>query len=414
MNLAWKIARRYLFAKKSHHLINIISWVSVLGVAVGTFGLIVVLSVFNGFGNLVMSLYNSFDPDIKITPVYGKTFPVSDSLLRELHHRTEIAGMTFVLEDNALLKYADRQNVVTLKGVSESFLRTSEISSKLLAGEAVLESGDRDFMIAGAQIAYSLGLRPNDPLHSVTVYMPQKGIDPGLALIDPSSAFAQRSILISGVFGVQQDFDARYVIVPIRFMQELTNDTMAFSAFEIKLKDGVDPEEARTNLQAFFGDDFVVKDRLMQHDFLNKIIKSEKVAVYIILGFILLIAAFNLFGTLTMLILDKRDDLQTLFYLGADLKMARQIFLLEGLLISVGGALAGMLAGAVICAIQQFFGIVKIGGGEGFLVEAYPVAMQGGDFALVMLIVFSIGFVAAFYTSGVIVTRLSDARLKGN
>ncbi|MBK7886695.1 MAG: ABC transporter permease [Bacteroidetes bacterium] len=412
MNLAWKIARRYLFAKKSHHLINIISWVSVLGVAVGTFGLVVVLSVFNGFGNLVMSLYNSFDPDIKITPAYGKTFPVSDSLLRELHQRPEIAGMTFVLEDNALLKYMDRQYVVTVKGVSESFLQTSEISSKLLDGEAVLESGDRDFMIAGAQIAYALGARPNDPLHSVQVFMPQKGIDPGLASIDPSSAFAQRSILISGVFGVQQDFDAKYVLVPLRFIQEMTGDSTGLSAMEIKLKEGVDAEEARENLETFFGKSFVVKDRLMQHDFLYKIIKSEKVAVYIILGFILLIAAFNLFGTLTMLILDKRDDLQTLFYMGADLKMARQIFLLEGLLISVGGAMVGMIAGGIICAIQQYFGVIKIGGGEGFVVEAYPVAMQAGDFALVMLIVFSIGFAAAFYTSGVIVTRLSDVRLK--
>ncbi len=413
MKLAWKIARRYLFAKKSHHLINIISWVSVLGVAVGTFGLVVVLSVFNGFGNLVMSLYDSFDPDIKVTAAYGKTFPVSDTLLRELSGRPEIAGMTFVLEDNALLKYMDRQYVVTVKGVSESFLHTSDIKSKILEGEAVLEDGPLDFMIAGAQIAYGLGLRPGDPLHSVSVFMPQKGIDPALTAVDPSSAFSQRAIAVSGVFGVQQDFDAKYVLVPIRFIQEMTGDTTGVTAFEIKLREGISQAEARENLQAFFGDKYEVKDRLMQHDFLYRIIHSEKVAVYVILGFILLIAAFNLFGTLTMLILDKRDDLQTLYCMGADLDMARKIFLLEGLMISVGGALAGMAAGALVCALQQYGQVVKIGGGEGFVVEAYPVAMQAGDFLLVLLIVCGIGFAAARYTSGVIVTRLTDKRLTG-
>lgn len=412
MNLAWNIARRYLFAKKSHHLINIISWVSVLGVAVGTFGLVVVLSVFNGFGNLVMSLYNSFDPDMKVTPVYGKTFPSSDSLLRELYLRPGVAEVTCVLEDNALLKYEDRQYVVTVKGVSENFLQTSAIKEKILEGDPVLESGERDFMIAGAQIAYSLGLRLNSPIHSVSMFMPQKGIDPGLLAVDPSSAFTQRSILTSAVFGVQQDFDAKYVIVPIRFIREMTGDSAGMSSFEIKLKEVADAQAVKEDLQAFFGERFMVKDRLMQHDFLYKIIKSEKVAVYVILGFILLIAAFNLFGTLTMLILDKRDDLQTLFYMGADLKMARHIFLLEGLMISVGGALIGMFCGAVVCALQQFFGLIKIGGGEGFVVEAYPVEMQWGDFGWVMLIVFTIGFLAAAYTSRVIVTRLSEDRLK--
>lgn len=414
MSLAWTIARRYLFAKKSHHLINVISWVSVVGVAVGTFGLIVVLSVFNGFGNLVLSLYNSFDPDIRITPVAGKTFEPSDSLLRELTKAQEIAGITYVLEDNALLKYADRQYVVTVKGVSDSFLSTSKISDKIIEGRAVLQDGDINYMLAGAQIAYSLGLRPDDLLHRVNVIMPRKGIDPAYASLDPSEAFVQQPIVASGVFGIQQDFDAKYVIVPLRFMRDLTDKPTALSALEIQLKAGINEADSRAHIQQICGGQFQVKDRLMQHDFLYKILQSEKIAVYIILGFILLIAAFNLFGTLTMLILDKRDDLQTLFHMGADLQMAQRIFLLEGLVISVGGALAGMLLGAIVCGVQQLFGVIKIGGGEGFVIDAYPVAMQPVDFIIVFTIVLVIGFSAAWYTSKTIVSRQADARLLSN
>lgn len=411
MKLAWTIARRYLFAKKSHHLINIISWVSVVGVAVGTFGLIVVLSVFNGFGDLVLSLYNSFDPDIRVQPAEGKTFGSSDILYRELSKNPDVAFVTFVLEDNALLRYMDRQYVVTVKGVSETFLKTSDLQGKILDGEALLQSGDANYMIAGAQIAYSLGIRPNDLLHRVNIFLPKKGIDPAYASLDPSSAFSQQAIITSGIFGIQQDFDGKYVVVPLRFMRELTGEETALSSFEIKVKDGASYTEVAENLQQQLGTGFVVKDRLQQHDFLAKIIGSEKVAVYIILGFILLIASFNLFGTLTMLILDKRDDLQTLYHLGADLKMARTIFLLEGLVISVGGAMVGMLLGALVCGLQQSFGIIKIGSGDDFITEAYPVAMRAVDFVVVAGIVLLIGFSAAWYTSRVIVKRQSDPRL---
>ncbi|MFN8154904.1 MAG: FtsX-like permease family protein [Bacteroidia bacterium] len=411
MKLAWTIARRYLFAKKSHHLINVISWVSVTGVAVGTFGLIVVLSVFNGFGDLVMSLYNSFDPDIRITAAEGKTFQFSDSLQREFAAEKGISETTLVLEDNALLRYMDRQYVVTVKGVSESFFKTSDLREKVIDGEALLQQGDADFMLAGAQIAYSLGLRPNDPLHHVTVYMPRKGIDPSYALLDPSEAFSQESINTGGIFGVQQEFDGKYVIVPLRFMRRLTGEETAISALEIKAGNPEEAEALTARLSEKLGNRFQVKDRLQQHEFLYRIILSEKVAVYAILGFILLIAAFNLFGTLTMLILDKRDDLQTLYTLGADLPLAKKIFLLEGLLISVGGAFAGMVLGAIVCGIQQAFGVIKIGGGEGFLTEAYPVAMRPMDFVIVALVVFVIGYAAARYTSGVIVKRQSDERL---
>lgn len=411
MSLAWTITRRYLFAKKSHHLINVISWISVLGVAVGTFGLVVVLSVFNGFGNLVMEMYNTFDPDIKIETQSGRSFDPGEKIIQTLEKHPNVAAITFVKEENALLRYMDRQYVVTLKGVSNSFFSTSALKEKIVDGEALLESGDVNFMIPGAQIAYSMGIRPNDLLNQVNIFMPQRGIDPGLTMLDPSDAFIQRSMVAAGVFSVQQEFDAKYVIVPLRFMQDIAGDKKSISSFEIKLKNGELAEETRLQLQQIMGNDFKVKDRLMQHDFLFKVIGAEKVAVYVILGFILMIAAFNLFGTLTMLILDKRDDLQTLYHMGADLKLAQRIFLLEGLVISVGGAFVGMIVGALVCALQQSFGIIKLGGGEGFVVEAYPVAMQLSDFVIVMGIVVVIGWFAASYTSKNIVRRISDQRL---
>jgi len=412
MRLSWTIARRYLFARKSHHLINVIGWVSVAGVAVSTFGLVVVLSVFNGFGNLVLSLYNAFDPDLRITPLEGKTFEPSDSLLRAFNATGYITAITKVLEDNALLRHDERQYVATLKGVDSAFFSTSSISEKIIDGTPDLQKGQTDFLLLGAHVAYSLGVTPGNPLSRVSIFMPMPGIDPAFATLDPSSAFTQQTVIPGGVFSIQQDFDSRYVILPLSLMRTLTGKESAVTALEIKLKPGTDPESAGEALQAIAGQLLVVKDRYRQHDFLYKILRSEKAAVYLILGFILLIASFNLFGTLTILIIDKRHDLQTLFHLGANLKMAREIFMMEGMLISMGGAVAGMLTGAIVCGVQQHFGILQINGGEGFITEAYPVAMQVQDFLLVFLIVFGIGYASSSLTSRIIVSRQADSRLR--
>jgi len=411
MRAARTIARRYLFAKKSHHLVNFISWTSMAGVAVGTFGLIVVLSVFNGFGKLVVSLYDAFDPDLRIAPVSGKNISVSDSLFRDLASDPSVAHVTPVLESMALIRYREQQTVVTVKGVGTDYLKTTGLSEHIIAGEAVLEEEASDFLIAGSQIAYRLALRPEDPFHRITLFMPRPGIDASAMSVDPSSAFSERTIVASGVFGIQQDFDARYVIVPLRFMQDLSRMEGQLSHVEVKLKPDTDPQEARTRLQSAIGDRFEVKDRFMQHAFLYKILQSEKAAVYLILAFILIIAAFNLFGTLAMLILDKRRDLNTLFTLGTDLRTAKKIFLLEGLMISVGGAVSGLVLGAIVCGAQQVFGFIRLGEGEGFLTEAYPVAMQVGDFGIVLLTAMAIGYLASSLTSRIMVNRLADPRL---
>ncbi len=411
MKLAWKIAKRYLVAKKSHNMINLISGMSVIGVSIGTMGLIIVLSVFNGFGNLVLELYNSFDPDIVITPKEGKTFlpeKASVSLIRNLK---AVEAVTYSLEENALLRYREHQYIATVKGVDASFVKTSDLATKIVDGSYYLQKDSVNFMLLGGQIAYSLGLSLEDPLHSVSVFMPKKGLDASTAITDPTAAFSQRNISASGVFSIQQDFDSKYVIVPIQFMRELTENYEGVSSLEIKLATGNDEKEVISVIKKIVGNNFDVKNRLEQHDFLYKILKSEKFAVYLILGFILLIAAFNLFGTLSILILDKRKDIAILMNLGASLKLVQTIFLLEGLLVSIGGAMIGMILGAIICALQQTFGILKLDTTGSFLIDAYPVSMEYQDFFIVFIIVFTIGFAASWYTSQQIVKRQVASQL---
>jgi lipoprotein-releasing system permease protein len=403
VNVALLIAKRYLRAKKSHNLINIISLVSVIGITIGTMGLIIVLSVFNGFGKLVVELYNSFDPDIRITPVEGKTF--EPSIAHQLAAQPFVKAVIPVLEENALLRYRDRQSIVTLKGVSDDFPVLTGLKSKLLDGRAILNENGQPMMIAGGQIAYALGLRLDDPFHSVAVYLPRKDVAVQTAMMDPSAAFSTAYISPSGVFGIQQDFDAKYVVVPISFIRSLTSDSTVVTALEVMLKNSEEAEKVIPSIKEIAGDKLEVKGRAEQHAFLYKILRTEKVAVYLILGFILLIATFNLLGSFAMLIIDKREDLEILKSMGADKKLLQRIFLFEGLMISFSGALVGLFLGGVLCAIQQFFGVIRLENGEGFVTESYPVDMQVGDFVIVALIVFLLGYAASWYTSHRILRR---------
>jgi lipoprotein-releasing system permease protein len=405
LGLAWKIARRYFAAKRSHHLINIISKISVAGVCVGTMGLIIVLSVFNGFGNLVLSMYDSFDPDIVITPAKGKFFIPEDAQIEKIKALSFVSVTTYTLEENVLLRYNERQFIATMKGVSESYFKSSDLQSKIIDGSPILRHADLNFMIPGAGIAYSLGLKLNDPVSRINVYLPKKGIDPSSALLNPDDAFSQRTIAASAVFSVQQDFDNKFAIVPIDFIREMMGEEKKISSLEIKLKKGVDQQEAAQQIQQVTGANFKVKDRYQQHDFLYKILKSEKAGVYLILCFILLIATFNVFGSLTMLIIDKKKDILSLINMGASVSFIKKVFFIEGLLISVFGAGIGMLLGGGVCYLQQRFEIIKLGDAENFVTNSYPVAMQLNDFLLVTTIVLTIGGIAAFITSRLIVKR---------
>jgi lipoprotein-releasing system permease protein len=275
----------------------------------------------------------------------------------------------------------------------------------------MLEHAGVPFLVAGGQIAYSLGLKINDPLYNIAVFLPKKGLDPSTALLDPSAAFSQGSISAAGVFSIQQDFDSKYALVPIHFMRTLTGDEKNISGLEIMLTPHTDAQQIKEEISKICGVKFSVKDRYQQHDFLYKILHSEKAAVYLILGFILLIATFNLFGTLTILIIDKRKDIHTLLTMGANSALIRRIFLYEGLLVSVSGAIAGMFIGALCCMAQHYWGFISLEHADGFATVAYPVAMQARDFLMVFGIVFAIGFSAAWYTSRQIVRRQMPEQL---
>jgi lipoprotein-releasing system permease protein len=403
MHTALFIAKRYLFARKSHNVINIISIISVVGVMVGTMGLIIVLSVFNGFSSLVVSLYNSFDPDIKISAAIGKTIEPRLLDTASIGKIKGVRALSLTLEENALIKYRDRQFIATVKGVDEGFLKIAALQDKIIDGDLILKDGKTNYAVVGSSIAYSLGLTIDDQFNPLSIYVPKKGKTS--AILNPEDAFNIELIKASSVFAIQQDFDAKYLLVPLEFSRQLIGQESKVTAIEIGLKDGADEEAVRNKISEIAGDNYKVETRLQQHQFLYKILKSEKWAVYFILSFILVIAIFNIIGSLTMLIIEKEKDITILNALGADKELIRKIFLLEGVMITMSGAVTGILLGAVICFLQQQFGFIRLDDGESFVVDAYPVEMQAMDFLYVILIVFVIGFTASWYTSAKLAKR---------
>ncbi len=384
-----------MFAKKSHNIINVISGISVAGVTVGAMALIIVLSVFNGFETLIVSLFNSFNPDLVITAKKGKTFTMSTFPAEEVMALSGVFAMTEVVEENALLKYRNNQYLVTIKGVSEDIVKTSGLDSMIVEGSFKLHEYGQPRMIMGAGVAYYLSASLHDQLNPVTVYLPRREGPIGMSL---ERAFNSRSLFPSGIFSIQQDFDTKYAIVPIEFARELMEYNDEVTALEFGISAGFKVERVKQEIKKIVGDEFEVKNRFEQQVMLYKIMKSEKWAIFFILTFILIIAAFNVISSLTMLILDKKDDIAVLHSLGANNKMIRQIFMLEGMMISIGGALFGLLFGGMIAWVQQQFGLISLGGGTGaFVITAYPVELQWGDFFIVFATVIAIGFVVAWY-----------------
>jgi lipoprotein-releasing system permease protein len=395
MNLSLYIAKRYLVSKKSHNIINIISIISVVGVMVGTMALIIVLSVFNGFETLVKSLFNTFDPDLKITLVEGKTFLPGDISEQDVRNIPGVIRYTEVLEETALLKYQNRQALVTVKGVGDDFETMSGLDTMVVHGDLLLQSGEANYMVLGYGVAYTLGANLQDYLQPVTAYAPRRS---GYVGSLPEQAFTSRTIFPSGIFSIQQDFDSRYVIVPLRFAHNLFGFENEVTAVEIGLQKGIRTERVKEEINKIAGERFNVKDRFEQQELLYKIMKSEKFAIFLILGFILFIATFNIIGTLSMLILDKRKDIAVLHSMGANETLIKRIFLAEGFLITFSGAILGMLLGGLICLIQIWFGVVPLhAGGGSFIIEAYPVELQFIDFVYVFLLVLGIGLPAVWY-----------------
>lgn len=392
MNLPFYIAWRYLKSKKSHNVINIISGISVAGVTIGTMALIVVLSVFNGFEGLVVSLFNTFDPPLKVTPVQGKTFTSTAFPWQKIEDIEGIEAATGVIEEKALLKYDSKQFLATLKGVDDNYTGWTGLDSMITDGVMLLKYKDQPLAIPGLGIAYYLGINLNNYEELIEVYAPRRTAS-GYAT--PENAFQRLDIRPSGVFSVQQDFDTKYMIVPLSFTRELFEYNDELTSVELALSDDADINTIQDKVKQVLGSTYTVKNRFEQQEVLYKIMRSEKFAIFLILSFILFIATFNVVGSLSMLILDKRKDINILYALGANNKLVQRIFMTEGILVAFSGAVAGMILGALICVIQQQFGLVKIKAeGGSFLINAYPVLMDWKDFSLVFLVVGGIGLLA--------------------
>lgn len=360
----------------------------------GTMALVIVLSVFNGFESMVTRLFNTFNPDIKIVAAQGKTFSADSLPMQQLRDISGIDCYTGIVEENALLQYMDKQYIVTLKGVDPNFSCTSEVANAMVEGRFVLEQGSADYAVLGQGIAYNMGIPLDDPENPLTVYVPRRTASRAL---NPLDAFNSLDIRPAGIFGIQQDFDSKYVLVPLRFAQSLLDYPKRLSAVELRIAETADADEVLENIRESLGPAFVVKNRYEQEEVLFKIMKSEKLAVFAILGFILIIATFNVIGSLSMLILDKKKDIAVLNCLGAGNGLIRRIFITEGLLISLSGAVLGLLAGFVVVLLQQQFGLIGIGGSETFAAQAYPVAIQWLDFVYVLLIDLIIGLLAVWF-----------------
>lgn len=398
MNASFYIARHYLLSKKSHHAINIISGVSVCGVAIATAALVCILSVFNGFQDMVADLFTSFDPELKVIPVQGKYMAADEEELEQLRKNEDIAVLTEVIEDNALLTVNNRQMMVTVKGVGDNFQQLTNIDDILVGdGTYELEADVIDYGICGLALLNQLGVTA-DCRAPFYLYAPRKG--EGVDMTDPLENLNQEELFSPNVaFMVKQNkYDSSYIITSISLARRLFEKQGYVTAIELKFKDGVSISRAKADIEKVLGTKYKVLDRYEQQEDTFKIMKVEKLISYVFLTFILLIACFNIIGSLSMLIIDKKQDVITLRNLGASDSMIRGIYLFEGRMISVIGAVIGITLGVGLCLVQQYYKVVKFGSDEGtYIIDTYPVSVHATDIVLVLVTVIVIGFLAVWY-----------------
>ena len=393
MKLSLYIAKRYLFAKKSRNAINIISAVSVAGVAVGTMAIIIILSVFNGLETMVSAIFNTFDPDIKITAAEGKTFIADTARLKLLAKVDGLSCYSQTIEDNALLKYGSREFIATIKGIDENYAMVSNIDSSMWEGEFILKNEKgRPYAIPGIGVAQYLGIRVNF-ITPLEIIFPRKT---GAVNFNAENSLNRKFIFPSGIFEVEKEYDSKYVYIPIDFARELTETDKGVTTIEIKFKKNADPGSVQKDIAKIFGKGFTVQNRYEQQAIFYKVMRSERLAIFFILTLILIIASFNIIGSLTMLIIEKEKDIEILKSLGADNNLIRKIFIFEGWLISIIGAISGIILGFVVCWLQQTYGLVKLNS-QSLIMDSYPVVMKIKDFIVVPGTVLLIGYWAAWY-----------------
>lgn len=398
MNFPFYIARRYLFSKKSTHVINIISGISVVGVAVATMALVVTLSVFNGFHDLVASLLTSFDPQIEIVPTKGKTAPADDPILTKIRNLPQVDVATESVEDQAMAIYKGRQAMIKVKGVEDNFSELSHINDILYGdGEFSLHAANLQFGVVGIRLADNLGMTA-DWDGQLKIYAPKR--EGQLDLMNPTEGFVEDSVISPGVvFSIKQArYDRDYVLTSIAFARNLFGQQGMLSQLEIRLKPGSDLDAVKAEMQKIAGSKYRVLDRMEQQADTFKIMKIEKFIAYIFLTFILAVACFNIIGSLSMLIIDKKNDVVTLRNMGASDKQIVRIFLFEGRMISAIGAILGILVGLLLCWLQQVYGLVSLGRSSGsFIVDAYPVSVHPEDIIIIFITVLAVGFASVWY-----------------
>jgi len=399
LNLPIFIARKYFFSKKKRNFINVISLISMVGVAVGTMALVVVLSVFNGLEGFIRSLYSSFDPDIKVVPLQGKSFLIDSLSLNLIRDLEGIEFVSEVIEDNAYVKFRDAEMVVKLKGVDHNFIKNTRLRNSIVEGNLVLENDKIPYAVIGRGIQYTLNITDLGDFYPLQFYYPKKRRGSSL---NPAQLTNRRNINIGGIFAIEKQFDMTYILVPIRFASQLMDYGMKRTALEINIREDADLDRIISEIRQIVGDSFNVLDSDEQHSSLISAIKIEKLFVFITFSFIIAVAAINIFFALTMLAIEKKKDIAVLYAMGSGRALVRSIFLYEGAIISFSGAIIGMALGIILCFIQQQFGIISMGV-DTSVIDAYPVEMKLSDFlfssASIILITLTFSSRPAFIAS---------------
>ena len=394
MNFPFYIAKRYLFAKKSHNVINVISGISVAGIALASFALICTLSVFNGFNDLVATLFTKFDPELKIVSTQGKLFNTDNSKIQDLSELPFVEEYSFSLEEQALIQYRNSQQIITIKGVEESFYATSGIED-ILRGNGIFMLADEvcNYGLPGIGIISKLGsgIQPAEPFK---LYVPKQG--ERVNMINAAANFNSCNVYSPGVaFQVNQaKYDENYLLVSLDVAEKLTGYNNQATAIELKLSDNISVKKAKKRIAALLGTDFKVLDRYEQQEDIFKVVKLEKFISYLFLTFILLISCFNIISSLIMLMIEKQSDTEILRSLGADKSTTTQIFIYDGILISMIGAVSGVVLGTIAALLQQQFGFIPLGTNGGFIVDAYPVNLKIEDIVLVLATVLVVSYIS--------------------
>lgn len=413
MNLPAFIAKRYLLAKKSHNLINIVTWISIVSICVATFAMIFVLSVFNGFNVVISDMIHQLSPDLNISPVKGKTISLNEFPFERIQ---KIEGIDYVfptITEDVLFKNSNKQQIGQVKGIPNDYNKISRIKGSILSDTTFsVSDNDINYGIPGAGMAYYLGINVYQPYSTIQVFAPKRGNASSFSL---ENSFNSGSLFITDVFSTQQEIDERLVLAPLEWLSDLTDYNGMATDIEIftnneKLS-ARQLNKIKGEIKKILGEDYKVQDQYEQQETLYKMMKAEKLAVYLILTFILIMATFNMIGALSMLIIDKKKDISILKAMGADIQLTKKIFFNEGLLVSVVGGLLGLLLGIIAVSIQQYFGIIRLGNGGSYIIDAYPVALEFADVALVFFTITIIGSLASFFTANKSIEKIEDVSL---